>query len=118
MAGSEPPLAVPAFLDEAEWQANEQLPLLGLDRVYDYFLESATTMIGVSDTASRWLEIETRIRDTAGLLSTQLRASSRLAFSILYRAGGEKSEHLGRCSTSVFRVAAMACNRRKRSTRS
>src|SRR5690606_13148803 len=43
MAGSEP-LAVPAFLAETEWQLNEPIPLLGLDRVYDYFLESATTM--------------------------------------------------------------------------
>ncbi|UGQ39589.1 hypothetical protein [Rhodococcus aetherivorans] len=88
MAGSEP-LAVPAFLDETEWQVKEQLPLLGLDRVYDYFLESATTMIGVSDTASRWLEIETRIRDTAGLSSAQLRALKSIGVLNLVSSGGK-----------------------------
>lgn len=88
MAGSEP-LAVPAFLTETKWQLNEPIPLLGLDRVYDYFLESATTMIGVSDTASRWLEIETRIRDSAGLTTAQLRALKSIGVLNLVSSGGK-----------------------------
>lgn len=88
MAGSEP-LAVPAFLDETEWHVDDSLPLLGLDRVYDYFLESATTMIGVSDTASRWLEIETRIRDTSGLSSAQLCALKSIGVLNLVSSGGK-----------------------------
>lgn len=87
MAGSEP-MAVPAFLQETEWSGNESLPLLGLDRVYDYFLDSAITMIGVSDSASRWLEIETRIRDSAGLSASQLRALKSIGVLNLVSSGG------------------------------
>ncbi len=71
MASAEP-LAVPAFLRASRWSAGQPLPLVGLDRVYDYFLDSASTMISASATASRWLEIETRIRDTTGLSEAQL----------------------------------------------
>ena len=71
MAGTEP-LAVPAFLQAVTWDAGGTPPFVGLDRVYDYFLDSSNTMISASATVSRWLEIETRIRDTTGLTSEQL----------------------------------------------
>ena len=66
MAGPEP-LAVPAFLAREEVQSAGKLPLIGLDRVYDYFLESAGSSIGASSSVSRWIEIENRLRDTWGL---------------------------------------------------
>ena len=53
------------------------LPSVRLDRVYDYFLESASTMVGASASASRWLEIEARIRDAQGFSEPELRASAR-----------------------------------------
>ncbi|MDV7353467.1 hypothetical protein R4282_10660 [Rhodococcus oxybenzonivorans] len=87
MAGSEP-LAVPAFLAESEWNLSQPIPLLGLDRVYDYFLDSAGSMIGVSENASRWLEIETRIRDTAGLTAAELRAIKNIGVLNLVSNGG------------------------------
>jgi retron-type reverse transcriptase len=37
------------------------------------FLESASTMVGAAATASRWLEIETRIRDAQGLSEVERR---------------------------------------------
>ncbi|WP_130648836.1 hypothetical protein [Egicoccus halophilus] len=51
----------------------EARPWVRLDRVYDYFVESASTFVGASRDANRWVEIETAIRDSHGLSSAQLR---------------------------------------------
>ncbi len=66
MAGTEP-LAIPAFLRDTEWNEKGTPPLIGLDRVYDYFLESAASSVGASGSVSRWLEIENKLRDSWGL---------------------------------------------------
>ena len=66
MAGPEP-LAVPSFLAQTEMRPANELSFVGLDRVYDYFLESAGSSIGASSSVSRWIEIENRLRDTWGL---------------------------------------------------
>lgn len=47
-------------------------PWVRLHRVYDYFVESAGTFIGASSDASRWLEIETTIRDAPELSTDEL----------------------------------------------
>lgn len=86
LAGTEP-LAVPEFLNR-EWKTRAQLDFVGLDRVYDYFLESASTAIGTSATASRWLEIEGRIRDTTGLSEPDLRALKTIGVLNLISSGG------------------------------
>lgn len=65
--GGPEPLAVPAFLEATSWKRGQPLPFVGLDRVYDYFLDSAGTSLGASAAASRWLEIEHRIRDAIGI---------------------------------------------------
>lgn len=70
MAGPEP-RAVPAFLARHTWSSSAPLSFVGLDRVYDYFLESAGSSVGASGSASRWLEIENRLRDTWGLEETE-----------------------------------------------
>jgi hypothetical protein len=72
MAGNEP-LAVPAYLRSVGWSSGTPPPFVGLDLVYDYFVDSSFTMISASATVSRWMEVETRIRDTTGLSSEQLR---------------------------------------------
>ena len=66
MAGPEP-RAVPAFLADTSIIKADELEFVGLDRVYEYFLESAGSAVGASASASRWLEIESRLRDTWGL---------------------------------------------------
>lgn len=71
MAGTEP-LAIPAFLCSGSWSIGTPLPFVGLDLVYDYFVDSSATMISASATVSRWMEIETRIRDITGLSNEQL----------------------------------------------
>jgi hypothetical protein len=87
MAGSEP-LAIPAFLGTASWSPGQPIPFAGLDRVYDYFLDSASATIGASAAVSRWLEIETRIRDTVGLSSEQLRVLKSIGVLNLVSSAG------------------------------
>jgi hypothetical protein len=99
MAGSEP-LALPAYLAETSWDPDLPLPLVGLDRVYDYFLEASSSMIGVADSASRWLEIETRVRDTAGLTQAQLKVLKTIGLLNLVSSGGRV-----RASRGVIQLA-------------
>ncbi len=111
LAGSEP-LSVRAYLTGTPLEDGGELPSVRLDRVYDYFLESASTMVGASATASRWLEIETRIRDAHGLSATEQRVLKTVAVLNLISAGG-----VLRASRSLVVVAA-ADGRQGTTTRS
>jgi hypothetical protein len=88
VAGPEP-LALPRVLDEINWHPEADLKLIGVDRVYDYFVESSSSALGVSAGASRWLEIEMRIRDTPGLSATELRALKTIGLLNLVSTGGK-----------------------------
>ena len=85
LASSEP-LAVPAWL--AENVVGSRLGDVRLERVYDYFVESASTMVGTSQSASRWLEVETVIRDAGGLSPSQRRVLKAVGLLNLISAGG------------------------------
>lgn len=87
LAGPEPQ-AVPAFLDRRVWKTKEPLPFVRLSDVYDYFVASASTMIASAATGSRWVEIESRIRDTTGLTELQLQALKSIGVLNLISAGG------------------------------
>jgi hypothetical protein len=87
LTGAEP-AALPRFLQETSWAPGQPIPLAGLDVLYDYFLESSSSMIGVADGASRWIEIETRIRDTVGLSAPQLKALKTIGVVNLVSSGG------------------------------
>lgn len=99
MAGAEPS-ALPKYLADTAWVPGSPLPLAGVDLLYDYFLESSGSMIGVSDGASRWLEIETRIRDTAGLTQAQLKVLKTIGLLNLVSSGGRI-----RASKGLIRLA-------------
>lgn len=87
LTGSEPS-ALPRYLSRTEWEPGAPVPLVGVDILYDYFLESSGSMIGVADGASRWIEIETRIRDTAGLSTDQLKALKTIGLLNLVSTSG------------------------------
>lgn len=87
IAGSEPS-ALPRYLANTSWSPDEAIPLVGLDVLYDYFLESWSNVIGASDGVSRWMEIETRIRDAAGLTADQLKALKTIGLLNLVSSGG------------------------------
>jgi hypothetical protein len=67
LAGDEPK-TLRTLIAEREVGGNE-LTFIGLCEVYEYFLGAAASFIAASNSASRWLEIELRLRDYQGQLS-------------------------------------------------
>lgn len=59
-----------------------------LDRVYDYFVESASAFAGISSDASRWIEIESIIRDAHGLSTGAHRVLKTVGVLNLVAASG------------------------------
>lgn len=87
LAGHEP-LSLASFLADTEWRSGSALPVVRLDRLYDYFLEAATNLVAVSSNASRWLEIDTRVRDAVGLSAGSRRVLKTVGLLNLVSAGG------------------------------
>jgi ABC-type molybdenum transport system ATPase subunit/photorepair protein PhrA len=85
LASSEPQ-SVTSFTRETE--LGDELPWVRLDRVYDYFVESASTFVGASRDANRWMEVETTIRDTHGLTTAQKRVLKAVGVLNLVAAAG------------------------------
>ncbi|MFW5471105.1 hypothetical protein ACOCJ4_13790 [Knoellia sp. CPCC 206435] len=86
LAGTEP-RSVHSFLRDMELP-DTGLPTVDLDMMYDYFLESASNMVSVSADASRWMEIDTRIRDAHGLDTAARRVLKSVGLLNLISAGG------------------------------
>jgi hypothetical protein len=87
LASSEP-LSVSSFLASTTWAPGDALPSLGVDRLYDYFVDSASTLVGAAHAASRWIEIDTLIRDAIGLAEHQQAALKTIGVLNLVSAGG------------------------------
>ena len=88
LAGSEPS-AVPALLRRSATPAKDRLlPSVGVAEIYDFFVDAASSAIGASPGASRWLEVETRIRDSRGLSDAELRVLKTIGALNLVSAGG------------------------------
>ena len=83
---SDEPNSVTTFTHEADLAAG--LPWVRLDQVYDYFVESASTFVGASRDANRWVEVETTIRDAHGLSEPQLRVLKTVGVLNLIAAAG------------------------------
>lgn len=83
---SQEPKSVPTFAASADLTGG--LPWVRLDRVYDYFVESASTFVGASREAARWIEVETTIRDAHGLTEAQHRVLKTVGVLNLVAAGG------------------------------
>lgn len=86
--GSRDPRSVSSYVEREKWEAGREIPFIRLDHVYDYFVESVSTSISTSDLSSRWIEIETRIRDTAGLSDIQVKILKTIGILNLVSAGG------------------------------
>jgi len=87
LAGSESG-SVASFLRDHDYVEGTPLPVVRLDKVYDYFLESAANLVGVSNAASRWVEIDTRIRDAHGLEDSARRVLKAVGLLNVVSAGG------------------------------
>lgn len=98
---SNEPKSVQRYLAATDLPAeDDDLPSVGLEHVYDYFVESAGTMVGVSTDASRWIEIDTRIRDTRGLNDLEVSVLKVVGLLNLVSTGGTL-----RASQSMLRYA-------------
>ena len=82
------PRSLPTFLAQTDWRSGSPLPVVRLDYLYDYFIESAANLVAVSSNASRWLEIDTRVRDASGLSAGSLRVLKAVGLLNLVSAGG------------------------------
>jgi hypothetical protein len=81
--------SVATFLRDPENESSSsELNFVGLDRVYDYFLESAPTMLSASATANRWIEIESRIRDVHGVSNKEEALLKTIGVLNLITSGG------------------------------
>jgi hypothetical protein len=87
VAGSEP-RSVATFLAEHSWEPGVVLPVVRLDYVYDYFIEAAANLVAISTNASRWLEIDTRVRDSVGVSAAARRVLKAIGLLNLVSAGG------------------------------
>ncbi len=87
LAGSESATAA-AFLKATKLPADADLPTVGLDVVYDYFVDSGVLAPTSAGRSSRWAEITTRIRDTHGLSTRQLRIVKAVALLNLVSIAG------------------------------
>ena len=85
---SREPGSVSTFLSDIDWNQESELPVVRLERIYDYFLESASNLVGVSDAASRWVEIDTRIRDAHGLNEASRKVLKSIGLLNLVSLGG------------------------------
>ncbi len=92
------PLSVSTWL--SAFQAG-QLEWVRLDRVYDYFVESAGNYLAISTSTSRWNEISIAIRDAHGLTDAQRRVLKTVGLLNLVASAG-----MLRASEAVVAFAA------------
>ena len=78
LTGREPTSAT-SFIATTEMPVRDPLPSLGLEAVYDYFVDRGVLPAMSAGRSSRWTEIATRLRDTYGLSSRQLRVAKAVA---------------------------------------
>ncbi len=77
-----------SFLGQTDLPMQGPLPTIGLDAVYDYFVDGSALQIESAGVSSRWTEIATRLRDTHGLTAVQARLSKAIALLNLVSTTG------------------------------
>ena len=86
VAGSEPH-SLGDYLQTAHWSPGH-LPAVGLEDVYDFFVSTAARQVQASSGASRWAEIDARIRDASALPADQIDALKVVGLLNLVSQGG------------------------------
>jgi ABC-type molybdenum transport system ATPase subunit/photorepair protein PhrA len=85
---SHEPLSIVQFLETTDLPKRGALPAIFLERLYDYFIESASNLVSISTNATRWLEIDSRVRDATGLSDSARRVLKTVGLLNLISAGG------------------------------
>ena len=87
LAGHHPASAA-SFLAETDLSTKGPLPTMGLDAVYDYFVDGSALQIESAGMSGRWNEIATRLRDTHGLTPDQTQLAKAVALLNLVSTTG------------------------------
>ena len=82
------PASAAFFLEITTLPKRGQLPSIGLDTVYDYFVASGTLGTLSARQSSRWTEVATRLRDTHGLSKRQTQLAKTIAILNLVSTTG------------------------------
>ncbi len=77
-----------SFLTQTDLPTRGPLPTMGLDAVYDYFVDGGALHIESAGMSGRWTEIATRIRDAHGLTLKQTRLAKAVALLNLVSTTG------------------------------
>ena len=77
-----------SFLNQTDVSARGPLPTIGLDAVYDYFVDGSALQIESAGVSGRWTEIATRLRDAHGLTPPQGRLAKAVALLNLVATTG------------------------------
>ena len=93
------PRAIPAFLQATPLETHGALPMVGLPKVYDYFVDGGVVTGVAGPTSRRWTEIATRLRDAHGLSDKQTGLAKAIAVLNLVSTGGPL-----RASTEILRL--------------
>jgi len=81
------PHAVASFLEE-QTASLSHLPVVGVEQVFDYFTAMSGTIVATADGASRWVEIDSRIKETQGLSDDETRVMKIAGVLNLVSRGG------------------------------
>ena len=77
-----------SFLNQTGVPARGPLPTIGLDAVYDYFVDGSALQIESAGVSGRWTEIAARLRDAHGLTPPQRRLAKAVALLNLVSTTG------------------------------
>lgn len=84
------------FISEEKWDGkNRNLPSIGLETLYDYFVSGSSSSHATSSNMSRLLEIETIVRDAHGLTAEAERALKSVAVLNLVGKSGRLRASVG-----------------------
>lgn len=96
------------FLEQGEWPKEGKPPIYRLSNIYDYFVQNGSSIVSVSDLGSRWMQIQARIRDVAGLTPFEEHVLKTIGVLNLISAGGTV-----RASKEVVSIAIFDSNFKK-----
>ena len=79
---------VATFIDENVWTANDTLPTIGIDMLYDHFISGTNMIHSSSAHITRLMEIETIIRDSHGLTNSEIKTLKTIGvLNLIGRSG-------------------------------
>ncbi len=79
---------VATFIDENTWKEEDELPSIGLDTLYDYFISGTSMIHSSSASITRLMEIETIIRDSHGLTKEETKTLKTIGIlNLIGRSG-------------------------------